>query len=588
MAAVRVPGLYYEKQVRTDYNFRLGETGIPAFLGVTERGPLSEPTRVQSVEHFAQIFGREIPGSFLKRAVAGFFQNGGEHCFIVRVAHIFRRGEHELARKARYELLDQDGYPLIEIVAASEGDWGNEISVSCLLPETPRVQSFLTLDLVAGAQRATLQSTRGFEAGGIVRFRDGETEKFVTLTAVRGAEIFWRGGFEHEFKSAAPTYVEPVEFSLVVHSPTREAFSNLSLSPNSGRYFLRRINEHSSMIRVRQLESGVVSPNNLPEHIEQVRLRGGRDGLEGITPQDFIGFNNGPDARYGLGALEANEDVDLVVLPDLHYASQHCAGFRSERDLLAVHRAVVDHCERMGERFALLDLSRDTTPSQALDWRTNFDSSFAAVYYPWLVATVDGQKMTIPPTGHIAGTIAKCDREEGVHRAPANVALEGVVDTSLVLQEHDLAELNSSDINCIRGFAVRGLRAWGARTLSSSPDWRYITSRRIFNALRRALYDNTQWVVFEPNSPELRVLLSSTIETFMRELWGEGYFKGDSQDDAFFVVCDENNNGVEEIEEGLLLVDIGVALTRPTEFISLRLQHTLEDRRLGDLQSIGG
>ncbi len=588
MARIRVPGVFFEERVREDRSIGLGETGVPAFVGVAERGPLNEPTKVRSMAHYRQIYGSPVPRSYLADCVEGFFKNGGKFCFIVRVAHIFRRGRGELARKARYELLDREGYPAIEVTASSEGAWGNEIAISVQKPETPRVQTFLTLDLNENEQRATLQSTRGLDAGMVIRFSDGENERYVVLTQVRGPEVMWRGVVGKAFKSASPTYVEPLEFNLFVKTRLKsEKFLHLSVSPGAGRNLVRVINSESDLIRVRDLDSVSPLPVNMPEEIDGLMLRGGRDGLDGISPEDIIGYNNGPDARYGLGALEANDEIDLVAVPDLHFASAHCSGFKSERDVVGVQKAVLDHCERMGERFALLDTPDATSYEGVLDWRLRYESAFGALYYPWLVMVHDGEKRRIPPVGHIAGLISRCDREEGVHRAPANLPLEGVVDTAVVLQEGHLAELNAKGINSIRSFPVRGIRPWGARTLSNEPEWRFMTTRRVMNAVRRAIHENTQWVVFEPNNSDLQKKVQTAVQDFLRMLWSSGYFKGDVQDDAFYVLCNENNNSNEEIESGTLVVDIGVAPSRPAEFISMRLEHTVEDRRLGDMEDLG-
>src|SRR5690606_10695463 len=149
--------------------------------------------------------------------------------------------------------------------------------------------------------------------------------------------------------------------------------------------------------------------------------------------------------------------------------------------------------------------------------------------------------------------------------------------TSVILREEHLAELNNKGINCIRSFPVRGIRPWGARTLSRAPAWRLLTTRRVFNALRRASYENTQSVALETNGDTLRRSVKTVLDEFLRQLWSAGWFKGDTQEQAFFVQCDEQNNTSETMDSGRIIIDIGLAPSRPTEFLVLSLEHTVED-----------
>jgi hypothetical protein len=587
MTMIRTPGIHFESSIRQSNNIELGETGIPAFLGVAERGPLG-PVKIINFNQFKQIYGNPIANSYLHSSIEGFFLNGGKTCFVLRVAHIFRKSiDEELARRAHHEVLDRNGFPSMDFMAASEGSWGNEIQLKIEIPKEARIKTSITVNLASDDESVSILSSRGLEVGMIIRVYDDKNEKFVTINKIRGNEIFWSGGIGYFFKAAAPTYVEPVEFNIFVSmQDVKENFLNLSLSDISPRNFMRTINRDSKLIRVRDLESSSILPNKLPENIENLKLTGGKDGLEYLSPDDFIGSNSGPSARFGLGSLEPNDEIDLIAIPDLFFAlnfKDHKGFKKRERDVMVVHRAMIDHCERMGDRFAILDLPESLSVEAVQEWRLQFDTSYAAIYYPWLVIIDRSKRRSVPPCGYIAGLYARCDREEGIHRIAANVAIEGVVDTSKVLREDHIAELNHKSINCIRSFPVRGTRPWGGRTLASDINWRFINVRRTFNAVRRAIYQSTQWVVFEPNNAGLRGRLKSSVEDFLRRLWSAGYFKGTNQEEAFFVVCDDSNNSLENIESGLLSVDIGLAPIRPAEFINLRLEHTVEDRRIGDL-----
>ncbi|MFA5624333.1 MAG: phage tail sheath subtilisin-like domain-containing protein [Bradymonadales bacterium] len=580
MAKIRVPGIYFEDNPKISRDITVGETGVPAFLGVSERGPLNEPVSIQSVQQFRRIFGDPVEDSYLYPSVWGFFANGGTRCFVVRIAHVFRHGDGELARAARYELLDSQGYPTLEVLASSEGTWGNDVSVEVEEMQEARVHSFLSFDLTPGVRMATLQSARGIDRGMVLKFDDGDVTSYVTVERVRGNEIYWREDLEHHYKSASPTYVQSVEFTLAIKDKKRsERFANLSMSKFAVRNVCRVIQQESGLIRINMLSSGEHS--SFPMVGQNITLRGGRDGIAGITPDDVIGYNNGPGARYGLGALEANEEIDLVAIPDLQYLHEHIPVFDSTRDLLGIQLALINHCERMGDRFAILDTPRGIRADQVQDYRSKFNSSFGALYYPWIQARIEASSVLIPPSGYIAGLMARCDRTDGVFRAPANVELKNCTDVEVKLSEGHLAELNDKGINCIRSIPQRGIRPWGARSLSTDPDWRYLTSRRVFNAVKRAIYENTQWVVFEVNGSELRDQVRIMLDDFLARLWAAGYFAGQEQAHAFFVQCDEENNDIEVVESGNFVVDVGICIGKPMEFITMSFEHKMEEQVIG-------
>ncbi len=580
MAKIRLPGIYFEDNPKVERGVSLGETGIPAFLGVAQRGPLNEPVSVQSIQQFIRIFGEPVKDSYLYASVFGFFLNGGTRCYVVRIAHVFRNGKGELARCARYELLDGQGYPTLEVVASSEGSWGNQISISVEYPESPRLHSFLTFDIAEGSRMATLQSTRGVELGMMLKLFDGHEARYVMVERVRGNEVYWHEPIDCAFKATAPTYVESVEFDIIVRENKRlERFSNLSFGKSAARNVSRIIAQESELIRVNILSNGEFE--TYPEAVSAVTLRGGRDGLDGITTEDVIGYNNGPDARFALASLESNEEVDLIAVPDLQYFYDHSPAFKSVRDYIGIQLAVINHCERMGDRFAILEPPRDMRVEQIHDYRAKFQTSFAALYYPWLVWRDEDVEKDVPPCGFMAGVYARCDRNDGVFRAPANVPIEGVADLKVRLHEGHLTELNDKGINCIRSFSSRGIRPWGARALTNESDWRYLTSRRVFNSVRRAIYENTQWVVFEINGDELRSRVRDMLVDFLGKLWAAGYFPGKTQDDAFYVKCDKENNEIESSEAGEFTVDIGIAIGKPLEYIVMTFTHKMEEQVVG-------
>ena len=439
-----------------------------------------------------------------------------------------------------------------------------------------------------GDLAATIRSTHGFRRGTVVHIHDDDHSEYRTITEVHGRDktIHWRIDMpmERKFESGAPTYLEPVEFTLVISTlHDREVFRELSMAPNSDNYFVRVVNAQSRLVELTDLRNDSSIADRYPAATEDVPLSGGTDGLYNVVPDDFIGMNVGPRERFGLAAYEANTAIDLLVIPDLYWCLDNSSGFRTMKDVQVVQMAMIQQSELLRDRFAILDFPNYTQWIQAMQWRLMFDSAYAAFYFPWVQIEVNGKSKIVPPSGHVAGIYSRCDQSMGVHRAPANEALEGVVDLSVLLNDKDIGELNAQGINCIRSFAKRGLRVWGARTISSEPLNRYINVHRTILAIIRAMRQNLQWVVFEPNDPRLWKSISHAVGHFLLNLWKAGYFKGHSPEEAFYVKCDSETNSPEVRDAGQVVVEVGVAPVRPAEFIVFRLAE--ESAQVGPIAS---
>lgn len=557
----------------------LGPTGVPGFVGVAARGPTDAPVRLTSFTDFQAVFGSLEVESFLEPAVAGFFGNGGSVCYVLRVAHQVARSGEQVALAASAELLDDLGQPTLRVSAANQGRWGNLVKVEVQRQE-PRFSTLLTLDLREGDTAAVVRSTHGITRGTTIRFRDGEGEVYRTVTELSGKTITWSSDqpLERAFRSGSPTYVEPLEFQLNLHwRSARERYRNLSMSPISDNYVERVVNSESSIGRVIDLRTDSPVPSSYPASVHEQVLDGGADGLFTVTPEDFIGANIGPDERYGLSALEAVEEIDLLVTPDLVWALEGSNGFRTERDVQVVQDAMVTQCERLRTRLAILDFPDPADHQRASNWRLLFDSGHAAFYYPWIQVEHAGTMQLVPPSGHVAGIFARCDREMGPYRAPANEELHGVYDLARVLRDDDIGRLNDEGINCLKSFARRGIRVWGARTTSNEPAWRYVNVRRVMGTVISSVERGLQWSVFETNSPFLWKSLTRQLTSFLLDLWNEGYFKGRSPEDAFFVKCDEENNPPEVRDAGQVIIECGVAPVRPAEFLIFKVAADMEE-----------
>ncbi len=290
-----------------------------------------------------------------------------------------------------------------------------------------------------------------------------------------------------------------------------------------------------------------------------------------VVTDDYVGD---VAKRTGVGGLEAIDEVTMVAAPDLMSAYQR--GAVDLETVKAVQLAMIAHCELMGDRMAILDPPPGLSPQQVKDWRVDlagYDSKYAAVYYPWVKVfdPASGTNQFVPPSGHMAGVWARNDSSRGVHKAPANEVVRGsiAVETQLTRIEQEL--LNPIGVNCIRSFPGRGIRVWGARTLSSDPAWRYLNVRRLFNYLEESILGGTQWVVFEPNDDALWARIRRTISAFLVMEWRKGALFGLTPDEAFYVKCDRETNPAESIDAGQVICEIGVAPVKPAEFVIFRL-----------------
>ncbi len=289
-----------------------------------------------------------------------------------------------------------------------------------------------------------------------------------------------------------------------------------------------------------------------------------------VQPDVYVG--NSAD-RTGFAGLEAIDEITMLAVPDLMAARDR--GLLDDEGVRAVQSAMITHCELMRDRVAILDTPAGLNAQQVKNWRAeaNYDSKYAALYWPWIkvMDPLSGAPAFVPPSGHMAGIWARNDSTRGVHKAPANEVVRGAIalEFNLTKGEHD--QLNPDGVNCIRSFPGQGIRVWGARTLSSDPEWRYLNVRRLFNYIEKSILNGTNWVVFEPNDPKLWDSVKRTITMFLRRVWRDGALFGQTPAQAFFVKCDAENNPPENRDAGMLTVEIGVAPVKPAEFVIFRL-----------------
>lgn len=272
------------------------------------------------------------------------------------------------------------------------------------------------------------------------------------------------------------------------------------------------------------------------------------------------------DYQRALQGLAAIDEIALVVVPD----AVRVKGLTD---------AVIAHCETLQDRFAILAGEVGSTDSNNL--HPPVDSNYGAFYHPWIkvVDPVTNGIITVPPVGHIAGIYARTDVERGLHKAPANEVIRGAVDLEFPVTKAMQDLLNPRGVNCLRDFRGdgRGIRVWGARTMSSDPEWKYINVRRLFLYLEESIEEGTQWVVFEPNDESTWSTVKRAVGNFLYTQWQDGALMGTTPDQAYFVACDRTTMTQDDIDNGRLVLVIGIAPVKPAEFVIFRVsQKTVE------------
>lgn len=602
MSDLLTPGVYARPSA-TEPALRALRTDVAGFVGVAEFGPLHSPRRLGSWEEYRRVFGGPLVGAHLPSAVRAFFDNGGRTCWVVRAAD-------PAAQRAVVDV-PSPGLPArIRIEASSPGAWGNRLTVTVvhrvIAATRPR----------AGASPGTtgVVSTAHLFPGSAVRIRrPSGVEAWAvveSLDALR-REVRWTA----PVAVGVEAVLEVVVFSISVHERGRLVEHHGGLTQRSSSMALgdalldaeRTLQEQSRRIR---LVEQALAPTDLPSEGRH-SLMGGTDGLASLLPEHLVGDPESP-IPYGLATLAEVHEVSLVAVPDAVLqplveaealpeepppppscdpgserasarpppspgsAFERPPGF-ARADILSMQRATLEHCRVAADRFALLDAPAPRMEvGELLDWRREFDSSYGAAFHPWLTlphATGRGTS-SVPPSGHVAGAFAWTDLSAGVHAVAANRALSGMAGLTALVDERAQAVLNPVGINCIRSFRGRGIRIFGARTLSSDTPLRYINVRRVLLMLRESLEEQLAWAVFERHTSVLRHKLKIVITGYLRALWVSGALRGDSLDQAFFVRCDESNNPTESVERGELHALLGVAIVRPAEFVLLRLGRT--------------
>jgi phage tail sheath protein FI len=352
-----------------------------------------------------------------------------------------------------------------------------------------------------------------------------------------------------------------------------ENFSNLRLTnDNSLSYFITNINTTSALVQVDDPPGDGFSKTDLTKfpiaaNGAWAKLEGGNDKLEELRVEDFVGSDGGSGKRTGIQALEDIDEVSICLVPGMWSTT--------------VQGALIQHCEILKDRFAILDPQDGLSIEGIRTYRETLDTKYAAVYYPWIeVRDPAAQRnVSVAPSGHMAGVYARVDVERGVHKAPANEVIRGITKISQDVSKREQDLLNPKGINALRFFPGRSNRVWGARTLSSDSSWKYINVRRLFIYVEESIDKGTQWVVFEPNDEPLWARVRQTITNFLTTTWRNGALQGLTPAEAFFVKCDRTTMSQDDIDNGRLICVIGIAPVKPAEFVIFRIQQKTLDSK---------
>jgi len=309
-----------------------------------------------------------------------------------------------------------------------------------------------------------------------------------------------------------------------------------------------------------------------------IELKGGNDGKR-PEAADYEGVADEKELlKTGLKQFEDIEDISIVAAPGstFGYESTYRAHAASIVNLLLSHAA------RMRYRIAVLDAGNEQSISAVRAMRAKIDSTYGALYYPWVrvLDPVTGREIHLPPSGFVAGIYARNDVNRAVYKAPANEVVNLAIGFEQLLNKAQQDVLNPEGINCFRFFEGRGFRLWGARTVSSDPEWKYVNLRRYFAYLERSIDRSTQWVVFEPNGEALWANVRRTVEDFLLNEWQSGALLGDKPEKAYFVKCDRSTMTQNDLDNGRLICLVGVAPLRPAEFVIFRIGQWTADRKV--------
>ncbi|GAC1634783.1 MAG: hypothetical protein NVS9B10_30940 [Nevskia sp.] len=596
MAEYLAPGVYVEETSFRAKSIEGVGTSTTGFAGPTRKGPTAgTPELLTSFGDFERIYGGldnlDYGTNYLAHAVLAFFNEGGARLYVARA-------------------INGDATVASILAKADEADATKQVAFKARFPGSAGNGSVVLADVSTPASPKTLATaplgSTVYATTTITKTSDGSTVSTTTLKFLKQGADSWNDGTATAKNSAAlsapataPQAGETANVALALMTlsvTTVDAdgaalgFDGLGYDKAHPRYVGTVLaalpSRHADQLQ-NPIAVGIgsaVTGFSLHDVLfpsgasRTITLAGGGDGSAppAVTPQPANGVNGYDAALTRLGALE---DISIIAAP----GSSAYAGAQ------AVNNALIAHAEaRRAYRIAVLDTPAAQLVSDVRAYRGQFDSTHAAMYYPWVVVPnplakpgrgdIPGE-LALPPSGFVSGVYARTDVNRGVWKAPANEVVFSALRFELDVNFGQQEVLNPLGVNCLRALPGRGYRIWGARTVSSDPEWKYVNVRRYFTYLEASIDHGTQWAVFEPNGERLWRNVTQTVSDFLYNEWKSGALLGSTPEQAYFVRCDRSTMTQNDLDNGRLVCLVGVAALKPAEFVIFRIgQKTADDR----------
>lgn len=618
------PGVYVEETSFRAKSIEGVPTSTTGFVGLTRYGPVqypggprsTAPRLVTSFTEFERIYGglgallwednsQHLP--YLAHAARAFFNNGGKRLYVCRAYH-----PRQVAGVDHWGVAQLDvpvGAATASWVARWPGDDG-EVMVETQAGRSRNIGFTYLPDPADPLHRSTWGAqAKGVRIGALVEAWPAGTtvlpgpnatldpaKLYIVDVDADGRQTFIGQAGGAGVSLPDNTVLLLVELQVTVRhgnpaAPTRvDVYGGLAPSAKQTRYIgivLDRDDpqDENATVYLKWTEGPEpFSAARLAVALQSppgTRLRNGDDGAP-LTPADIEGMAADPDhaevRAIGLEALAEIDDIAIVAAPDASSLGGDAAFLASS--------AVVTHAENCRYRIAVLDGPPNASMNAIRTYRGKFDSKYAALYHPWIEVLdplapsapgVPQPLIALPPSGFVCGIYARSDIERGVHKAPANEIVRGLTGFEININKGRQDVLNPEGVNCLRFFEGRGNRVWGARTISSDPEWKYVNVRRLFIYLEHSIDKASQWAVFEPNGEKLWANIRRTVEDFLFVLWRDGALLGAKPEEAYFVRCDRTTMTQNDLDNGRMICLIGVAPVRPAEFVIFRVGQWTSD-----------